>query len=54
MPARKGYHGKHMDDRSKSPGKVKSGKVTVDAYGPQKPLGTVSMAPRAREQAKGY
>jgi len=54
MPERHGYAGKHLTDRTKSPGKVKSGRLTMDAYGPQAPLGTVSMAPKAKERKKGY
>lgn len=43
MPSTKGYGSKHVEDRTKNPGKVKSGKVTVDAYGPQKPLGSLEL-----------
>ena len=51
MPDVKGYGGKHMDDRTKNPGKVKSGKFIFDAHGAQKPLGTISMAKKGK---KGY
>jgi hypothetical protein len=43
-----------MNDRTKNPGKVKSGKITMDAYGPQAPMGTISMAPKKKEKARGY
>ena len=46
MPGMKGYGGKHVTDRRTNPGKVTSGKVTAQAYGPQMPMGTVSMAPK--------
>ena len=54
MPEMRGYGGKHMTDRTKNTGKVKSGKHTYDAYGPQAPMGTVSMAPKKKEKARGY
>ena len=54
MPGMKGYGGKHVTDRTKNPGKVTSGKVTAQAYGPQMPLGTVSMARKGKERKKGY
>ena len=44
MPAYKGYSKPKVNDRSKNPGKVKSGKITADSYGPHQPLGTVSLA----------
>ena len=54
MPGAKGYPSKHVNDRTKNPGKVTSGKVTAQAYGPQAPMGTVSMAPKAKDRKKGY
>ena len=55
MPGMRGYgKSKHITDRTKNPGKVTSGKVTASAYGPQQPLGTISMAPRKKEKARGY
>ena len=52
MPETKGYGGKHVDDRRTNPGKVKSGKFTFDAHGPQKPMGTVSLARKGKKN--GY
>ena len=52
MPSAKGYSGKHTNDRRTNPGKVKSGRLTLDAHGPQAPLGTVTI-PSARKK-KGY
>ena len=54
MPSVKGYGGKHMDDRTRNPGKVQSGKFRFDAHGSQKPMGTISMAPKKKEKARGY
>ena len=53
MPGVAGYKMKKVNDRTRNPGKVKSGKITADAYGPQAPLGTVSMAPKGKRK-KGY
>ena len=52
MPAVKGYRGKHSTNRINAPGKVKSGRITVDALGSQAPLGTVSLA--RKKGKKGY
>jgi len=52
MPERKGYKGTHIDDRTKKPGTVKAGKLTMDAYGPYKPLGTMTMD-QPRKTRKG-
>lgn len=49
MPGEQGYSSKHVNDRRKNPGKVKSGKLTLDAYGAQAPLGQVTI-PSARKK----
>lgn len=49
MPAAKGYGTKHMTDRTKNPGKVKSGKHTFEAHGAQAPLGTITMKRKGKK-----
>lgn len=43
---RKGKEAKGARYGVPEPGTVKSGKHTMSAYGPQKPLGTVSLSPK--------
>ena len=52
MPGVSGYKGKNTNDRRKNPGKVKSGKLTLDAHGAQAPLGTVTIP--SKKGKKGY
>ena len=60
MPLDRGYKhsskGKHwasIEDRRMKPGKVKGERITTDAYGPQKPLGTVNLAKKKMVNLKG-